>query len=446
MIENLATYKRVLKIGIPVMLENIVYNLVNFIDNFMVGKENVLLGLGTVAVAGLGVSNQIFFVFMTALFGLFSGASVLSAQYYGNKDYKNLNKILGFLLIASILVSIPFLIIGIFYPEWLIGFYTKDKDTILQASRYFRISCLTFPLSGLGMAFSMQLRVISKSKYAFYSSLVGLVINFLGNSLLINIYGVKGAALATVFARIVSLIYTIYIVKINKFPIASKLKDMLNIEFKLVKLLLLISFPTFLHEIFWVIAYNIKMMIYSNSGTLEFAAIVTAGTIISVLFSMFIGISNASSVLIGNELGANSILNAKIVAKLCLKLMIIVGILSAIILNIVSIPILNLMKINEQLYFLTREIIFIDSIFILFRALDLLLVVGILRAGGDIYYGVICDIISMWILAVPLILYAKYLKLDIRYMYIFGSISEFIIFLPLIWRYRQGKWLKRIIE
>ena len=85
--------KKVIKIGLPVSLENMIYGLINFIDVFMVGNENfAYLGLGTVAVAGLGFANQMFLIFTVALFGLYSGGGILAAQYFGSKDYKNLKK------------------------------------------------------------------------------------------------------------------------------------------------------------------------------------------------------------------------------------------------------------------------------------------------------------------------------------------------------------------
>ena len=62
-------YKKVLNIGLPVAIENMIYALMNFVDMFMVGKEIVALGLGTAAVAGLGFANQMFMIFMTSLFG-----------------------------------------------------------------------------------------------------------------------------------------------------------------------------------------------------------------------------------------------------------------------------------------------------------------------------------------------------------------------------------------
>ena len=165
--KNITVYKSILSIGIPVLLENLVYNFINFLDNFMVGKENPTLGLGVNAVSGLGIVNQIYFIFIVASFGLYSGASVLSSQYYGKKDYRHLSNILFFLIISSLLISFPFLLIAIFIPERLISFYTNNAIVIKLAVQYFKIAVLTFPLTGLSFAFSMQFRVISKAKYAF---------------------------------------------------------------------------------------------------------------------------------------------------------------------------------------------------------------------------------------------------------------------------------------
>ena len=68
--KNILIYKSIFSIGIPVLLENLVYNLINFLDNFMVGRENPALGLGVNAVSGLGIINQIYFVFIVASYGL----------------------------------------------------------------------------------------------------------------------------------------------------------------------------------------------------------------------------------------------------------------------------------------------------------------------------------------------------------------------------------------
>lgn len=445
--KNITVYKSILSIGIPVLLENLVYNFINFLDNFMVGKENPTLGLGVNAVSGLGIVNQIYFIFIVASFGLYSGASVLSSQYYGEKDYRHLSNILFFLIISSLLISFPFLLIAIFIPERLISFYTNNAIVIKLAVQYFKIAVLTFPITGLSFAFSMQFRVISKAKYAFYSSLLGLLINAVGNTILIPIYGISGAAFSTVMARLLALVYIIYITYSLKLPIIDKFKNMINIEFALIKSIVLISLPAFLHEIFWVIGTNFKTRFYSQIGPTQFAAIVTVTTISSVIFSVFSGISNASAILIGNELGRGDLKKAELVSKLCIKLMLIFSIILGISLVLITPLILNIMGINDEVKNLANSIMYMEAISMIYKSISLLFVVGILRAGGDIYFGMIVDIIGVWIISLPLIyLSLNILGLDIKYVYLLGGISDLFSTIVCYFRYKEKKWLKRILE
>ncbi|ACZ01459.1 MATE family efflux transporter [Streptobacillus moniliformis] len=445
-IKDINIYKKILIVGVPVALENLVYNFINFVDNFMVGKTDPVLGLGTNAVSGLGISNQIFFVYIISLFGLFSGAGVLSSQYFGSKNYSKMNKISGFLTITSLVLSIPFIIIGLTNPEILLKFYSKDHLVLEQAMRYFKYVSFTFPLAGLGFVFSMQLRVISESKYSFYASIVGLTFNILGNLILIPRLGVKGAAIATVIARLFSLIYMIYIVKKNKFPILSSYRESIFFEFALVKDIIKISLPAFIHEFVWVMGITYRASIYSNMGAVEFSAVIISGTISSMLISVFSGVSNASSVLIGNELGANNLMQAKKIAKLCFKLMLLLAILSGILVNIISPLVLNFMKAESSLISTTRLVVFSESLILPFKGLNFLIIVGILRAGGDIYYAMMLDLVGMWIFSVPLTLLGKSLSLPINIIYFLGGSSDILVLLPAILRYNQKKWVKRIIR
>ena len=165
-------YKKVFTIGIPVSIENMIYSLMNFIDVFMVGKENVALGLGTAAVAGLGFANQVFMIFIVSLFGLNSGGGILAAQYYGKKDYKNLKKCLGITITVGLLFSFLFFLMGLFIPEKIIGIFTSDPKVLKLGANYFRIIALIYPLIGLGYSFNMQLRAIGKNQYSLMETLV----------------------------------------------------------------------------------------------------------------------------------------------------------------------------------------------------------------------------------------------------------------------------------
>ena len=109
--------------------------------------------------------------------------------------------------------------------------------------------------------------------------------------------------------------------------------------------------------------------------------------------------------------------------------------------------ILNIMGINDEVKNLANSIMYMEAISMIYKSISLLFVVGILRAGGDIYFGMIVDIIGVWIISLPLIyLSLNILGLDIKYVYLLGGISDLFSTIVCYFRYKEKKWLKRILE
>ena len=80
-IGDIKFYRRYLALALPMILQNAITNLVNFLDNIMVGQ------LGTEQMSGVAIVNQLIFVFNLAVFGVVSAGSIFGAQYYGKGDY-----------------------------------------------------------------------------------------------------------------------------------------------------------------------------------------------------------------------------------------------------------------------------------------------------------------------------------------------------------------------
>lgn len=260
-------YKRILIMALPIAFENMIFSLINFVDIFMIGK------IGTSAISALGIANQVFFIFTCSVYGLLSGANVLAAQYYGVKNYKNLRKIMTLTIGLGLLMSLPFFILINHSPENVITFYTKDSMVIEYAKQYLKYSIYTFPLFSIGFSFAMQLRAINKPKYSLYSSMSALVINVVLNMILIPRYGVQGAAIATLIARIVTTIYLYIILIIKRIPILPRVREFKDIDIEFTKKLLAISVLTFVHELLWVIADAMKVMMFGSLGTEAFSGI-----------------------------------------------------------------------------------------------------------------------------------------------------------------------------
>ena len=446
-------YKKVFTIGIPVSIENMIYSLMNFIDVFMVGKENVALGLGTAAVAGLGFANQVFMIFIVSLFGLNSGGGILAAQYYGKKDYKNLKKCLGITITVGLLFSFLFFLMGLFIPEKIIGIFTSDPKVLKLGANYFRIIALIYPLIGLGYSFNMQLRAIGKNQYSLYSTIIGLCINLVGNYLFINgnlgfpAMGVVGAAIATVIARIVSVFYLIYIIYKNKLPMAGNFQELFKLSWSFIAKALKISLPVFGHEIMWVTGVSMYVIIYGRIGTEATAAIQVVKSISNLVFTLVFGLSSGTAAIIGQEIGAGNEENAYKYAVELLKISLVIGTAVALFVYAICPVVLILMKVDSAIYPLAREIVLSEGILIIIKTTGTLFIVGVLRAGGDTLWTMFADLIPLWTFAIPLT-YIAGLKfgLPIALVYLCSGSDELLKMPFCIQRLKSRKWINNLVK
>ena len=446
-------YKKVFTIGIPVSIENMIYSLMNFIDVFMVGKENVALGLGTAAVAGLGFANQVFMIFIVSLFGLNSGGGILAAQYYGKKDYKNLKKCLGITITVGLLFSFLFFLMGLFIPEKIIGIFTSDPKVLKLGANYFRIIALIYPLIGLGYSFNMQLRAIGKNQYSLYSTIIGLCINLVGNYLFINgnlgfpAMGVVGAAIATVIARIVSVFYLIYIIYKNKLPMAGNFQELFKLSWGFIAKALKISLPVFGHEIMWVTGVSMYVIIYGRIGTEATAAIQVVKSISNLVFTLVFGLSSGTAAIIGQEIGAGNEENAYKYGVELLKISLVIGTAVALFVYAICPVVLILMKVDSAIYPLARQIVFSEGILIIIKTTGTLFIVGVLRAGGDTLWTMFADLIPLWTFAIPLT-YIAGLKfgLPVALVYLCSGSDELLKMPFCIQRLKSRKWINNLVK
>lgn len=446
-------YKKVFTIGIPVSIENMIYSLMNFIDVFMVGKENVALGLGTAAVAGLGFANQVFMIFIVSLFGLNSGGGILAAQYYGKKDYKNLKKCLGITITVGLLFSFLFFLMGLFIPEKIIGIFTSDPKVLKLGANYFRIIALIYPLIGLGYSFNMQLRAIGKNQYSLYSTIIGLCINLVGNYLFINgnlgfpAMGVVGAAIATVIARIVSVFYLIYIIYKNKLPMAGNFQELFKLSWGFIAKALKISLPVFGHEIMWVTGVSMYVIIYGRIGTEATAAIQVVKSISNLVFTLVFGLSSGTAAIIGQEIGAGNEENAYKYGVELLKVSLVIGTAVALFVYAICPVVLILMKVDSAIYPLARQIVFSEGILIIIKTTGTLFIVGVLRAGGDTLWTMFADLIPLWTFAIPLTYIAGLkLGLPVALVYLCSGSDELLKMPFCIQRLKSRKWINNLVK
>ena len=113
-------YKNVMKISVPIMVQNGISNFVSLLDNIMIGR------VGTEQMSGVSIVNQLIFVFYLCIFGAVSGAGILGAQYYGQKNYDGVKRVLRSKLIISFTALIIAILVFVNLGSVLISLYLHD--------------------------------------------------------------------------------------------------------------------------------------------------------------------------------------------------------------------------------------------------------------------------------------------------------------------------------
>ena len=134
------------------------------------------------------------------LFGLTSGATVLTAQYWGKGDRDTIEKILGMTVKAAVAVTALFTVAALVIPQYLMMIFTSDPAVIAEGIKYLRIVAFTYLMIGVTQAYLYVMRSVERVVVATVVYLCSLICNIIMNSIFIfglfglPAMGVSGAA------------------------------------------------------------------------------------------------------------------------------------------------------------------------------------------------------------------------------------------------------------
>lgn len=199
--------RMMLHIAIPISVQSLIQASLNMIDQFMIGQ------LGETSIAAVGLGGRLSFILLLSLGGITSAASIYTDQFWGKKNTKYIDRVLGSTLICGMIVTLFFTLISLVSPEWVMSIYTEDVSVIQTSSSYMKIISLGYIPMLFVMTYSSVLRSTENAKLPMYTGLLCVVLNTILNYLLIfgkfglPELGVQGAAIATLISR-----FTEYIV------------------------------------------------------------------------------------------------------------------------------------------------------------------------------------------------------------------------------------------
>ncbi len=442
---NKQFWKKVLIIGFPVAIQNLINTTVNMVDTFMIGS------LGDEYVSAVGLANKIFFVMNLLIFGIVSGCSVLLSQYFGKKDEKNLNKTFGFMMILSIIGSLLFFIAALLIPRQLMMIFTQSDKLIDIGSSYLKIVSISYVFTAFSMATGMLLRSINKAKAPMYFTIISVLVNVLFNYIFIfGSFGAprllaNGAAIGTIIARVVEFVLILLYVIFGKLNVKLNFKDIISIDSYTIKKNLKFALPVIINELGWGLGTTMYSVIYGHMSDDVVAAMTISTALEDLVYALLFGVSTACAVIVGNQLGANDLEGAQKTAK---KLLI-AGIGLSAVLAVVLIALINpyimLYKANDNVIADIKKVCIAYAFIMPARTFNLIMIVGILRSGGDTLFSMIMELACLWGVGLSLgTIGAFVFKLDVLYVYLLFETEQFVKVVVGFIRYRQKKWVRNI--
>lgn len=438
-------YKNVFVLVLPMALQNLINVGVTSADVIMLGK------VGEIALSASSLAGQIYFILSLILFGLTSGAAVITAQYWGKKDINTIEKVLGISMQIGVTLGFLFFAASQLMPETLMKIFSSESAVIAEGIRYLKIVSWSFPIAAASLVYLNIMRSVEKVVISTVVYLVSLIVNIIFNAVFIfglgpaPKMGVAGAALATLIARMVELLIVVfYSLKFNR-TVVLRVRNLLTRDRALMHDFRVYALPVILNELAWGAGMSAIAAIIGHMGSAAVAANSITQVTRQLAQVMIIGVANATAIILGRTIGERKEELAKIYASRLVKLSALLGVAGSAIVLAVGPIAKRFMTLSPEAGGYLSQMMWIMALYVLCQSVDLTYIVGIFRAGGDTRMGLILDGVSLWGICIPLGFIAAFvLDLPVWAVYLCLTSDEMLKLPFSHMRYRSGKWLRNI--
>lgn len=442
-----AYFAQLYHLAAPIALQNLLASSLSMVGSVMVGQ------LGDAPIAAVGLAGQIFFLLSLVLFGIGSGSAMFTAQLWGNKDIVSLRKVHGLCLTLGLIIALFFLFVSELFPAQILAIFSEDPQVISLGSNFLRLFAWAFLFFSISSGFSAILRSVGEVKLPMVVSTVALLLNVVLNYILIfgklglPAMGIQGVALSSVVARAVECFVITIAVYRMKSPIAAKLKELLGFDVQFIGKIFKPVLPVILNEFFWSLAVTMYSVVYAHIGTASIAAMNIVSTIDNLALVPFLGLSSATAIMVGNKIGAGDKKEAYRHAGRTLGLTVVIAILVGGIVLATKGLVISLYKITPDVVLYANNALLILGLWIIVRSQNMILIVGILRSGGDTRFSLFLDGIIIWILGVPMAVLGGFiLHLAVFWVYLMVMSEELTKCIIGLQRYFSRKWIHNLTQ
>lgn len=438
-------YKKVLALVIPMALQNLINTGITTADVVMLGK------VGEDVLSGCSLAGQIQFILNLIFFGITSGATVLTAQYWGKGDRRTIEKVLGIALRVAFVTAFVFTIATLCFPAQLMHIFTTEPQVIEEGVKYLKIVAYTYLLQAATIVYLNIMRSVERVVISTVVYSISMLINIIGNAVFIfglmgfPAMGIQGAATATLIARLMELVIVLVYAKWKNKDIRLHISDIWAKNPLLFKDFIKYSSPVIINELIWGAGFSANAAIIGHLNSSAIAANSVAQVTRNLATVIVFGIANATSIMLGKVIGENQIELAEKYSRRFISLSVVFGALGGGMILLVRPFVISSLSVSERSASYMGFMLICMAVYVMAQAVNTTLIVGVFRAGGDTRIGLFIDAGSMWccsILFGALAAFVFHAPVEVVYLIL---LSDELIKLPFSFgRYHQKKWLKNV--
>ena len=439
--------KRLVQISLPLMFQQLLNTAMYMADTLMLGA------LGDVPLAGAGAANQLVYVLDICLFGITGGGGVFMAQHWGKKNVSGIRSTLGLCVMLSFAFCVVFFAAGVLFPMGVTGLFSKEAEVAQSGAIYLKIAAWSYLFKAIIYPYSTAHKSAGNPKLPTITGAIGISVDMVLNYLLIfgklgfPKLGIAGAAYSTVIGGALDAALLLFFSYYKETPARARLKEFLHQTKADFKRFWEVTLPVFADDAIWALGTVTMSYVYGQMGTQPFAAMMIVNTVDQLTMIALMGLGVGGSVMLGNAMGEGDHKRAHLYGKRFLALSFTVGLFMTVLVALLGtkMPFLYANATAEARNMASTTILsmaFLQPIY----GLNFMMIVGILRAGGDTHAAAYIDLLPLWLVSVPLTaLLGLVFHAPLWLVYLVAVPASLVRLFFGLRRMKTGRWLKTLV-
>lgn len=438
-------YRNFFAIYIPLVLQNVITLSVNLADNMMLGAYS------ETSLAGAAAVNQIQFVFQQLITALGDGLVIFCSQYWGRKQTGPMKRIAACAMHFALLIAVLLFVLVSVFPYRAMKIFTTDEPIIVEGMAYLYVIRFTYLFFAITQILLATARSVELVRVALYVSVTAFVVNCSINYLLIfgNLgaprLGITGAAVGTLCARILELCVVILYLHRKEQHLKMRFVDYLHTDKVLRQDYFKVTAPMLFCQGLWGLNTALQTVILGHMTSAAIAANSAASTLFLMVKSTAVGASSTASVIIGKTIGTGDLTLTKEYSRRLQRMFLVIGICSGILLYFIRIPVLGLYDLQTETKEMANTFLIILSVVCVGMSYQMPTNNGIIRGGGNAMFVVKMDLISIWLIVLPLSFFMAFVvKASPAVVVCCLNADQIFKGIPAFFESHYGNWIKKL--